>query len=470
MNIANKMKEGLWQEAMPIDINVKNFFKDDQFSGNYGNINEVIKDTRDVLLAIYSGSDSAENRKRALVEINPVPISKMLNFLNTFEKIVENNVDFLTYPKSKQGHIDMIKNVIKKGSLEEVAVLFAINPERCLNVFKEDLNNGEVEIAKRNKDWLLTISKGLENKKEQELKKVSDLLNFSDEEPKSENDNDNEITKTEVLKDSVKDVQEKEIDFFEKPKPIKDAIENLTSNLSMSLKKIMEDEQSVNNNKIEFTTGINFAIRDSYMEYKKNESVNNWFLDVFLESQYNLLYKNDYEGNNSYFAKFYLEFMPDYSQKLKEFGFNTESVLNDKKLWGIMKVIRSKVGNVDYKIFSNELLPKFLTLNSWDMSEKIEIGQNLVSKVFKDELNFKTRLNLWLDIGGSLTMVNKSGESIVDILQKSKNKMWDKSIIEIGKERNIDLSKNFPYDFEKETKLYFNEKDVNHTKNKISPF
>lgn len=449
MNIVNKMREGLWQEAIPDNFSLNNIVKEGTYTGNYNDISEIIKDTAEVAKSVFlRREDREEIKKQGGVEPT-VSIKKILSFLNVMEKTVENNAEFLTYPKSRKGIEDMLVNVICKGDLSNVAVFFALVPDTILEVYTN--KKDDVEINKRNKTWLqsivdekLKIEREIQRKKEVELAKLATIMDFQPDNPLEDKPNE-ETEKPTVIQNESED---KKMEFFQKNKEIEHAINTLTNNLEVYFKDIREKESDFNNTFI--GPNINRQINESFYDYTagSENSSTDWFLDVFIESQYNLLYKNNYEGNNSYYANIYLGFLSDYSNKFTNSGFNSREILNDKKFWGILKVVRGNTNNHDYKIFTNTLLPKFLSLSRMDKSEKIEEGMKIVSMVRKDELNFKTRLNLWLDIGGDLTMFNSNNKSIVDLLKKEKNPMWDKVLIETAKERNVNLYGNYPTHFE----------------------
>lgn len=459
MNITDKLKEGLWGEAIPLDFNLNKLVKEGVYTGPYPDMSTIISDTRDVLFSIYAGGGNRDERQKILSQREPVSLKKVIQFLNRFEDLVQDNLDNLTFPKSTSGYNAMLNNVIDSGKLENLVLMYTIDPQKVIEAFENKIE----KIENRNSKWLQSIinfkieqEMEVAAKNKEEMDKVEELLNFGNTENNDEK--------------KIKEKEEKKLTFFQRPKEISEEIEKLTKDLETVFEKIRSDEESVNKDRSLYSRELGVKIRESYLRHADKSSLNDWFLDVLIESQYNLLYKKDYEGNNSYYASFYLELMNDYSNDLCRIGFDPESVLNDKKLWGALKVVRDNINNHDYKLFTNSLLPKFLTLKSWDKTEKIAIGENILSKVIKDDLNFKTRLNLWLDIGGSLTITNKEGNSIVDILQKNNNKMWNDTIIETAKDKGVNLHKNYPDNFKDETSYSFSKKDINQVANRLSPF
>lgn len=477
MNIMNRLKEGLWQEAMPTNFNVKKIIQDEGFTGVYSDINDRIQESKNVLASIFLGLESKEERQKALKVIKPVPLKNVMRFIDTLEKVVEENMEHLTFPKSKEGYQKMLLNVMKQNNLEDLSLFFVMSPEETLDLYQKH----KEDLPKRNKNWLQSIYEhNLELQKKQiekeniELAKMKELTTFTTPTVSSEKNNEQEESYPTSEKEAKQDVKPPQLDFFKKDKETTLAIEDLTKNLESLFSEIRKDNgEKAFENKVLASSNFERKINDSYLHFVNNvpnKNIKDWFLDVFIESQYNLLYKTNFNNENTYYANLYNDLISNYSGKLTNTGFSTEEVLNDKAFWGVLKVVRSKVDDQSYKDFTNNLIPKFLSLNSCDKTEKIKIGEDLIKFVKQDELNFKTRLNLWLGIGGNLLMTNDKGLSIVDIIKKEKNKMWDKVIVEIAKEKSINLNSSYPEHFEPEIKSVATKKDITINNRTSAPF
>lgn len=470
MNIMSKMKDSGWQNLTQVNYNLDKILKIQSKYNKTNSLSEIINETRDVIIAFNLGMESKEARKEALSVIKPVTYKQANDFVERVDNLMKENESFLTFPKTINGIQKTYENIIENGSIEDVAFIFGIDEVYVINVYHSMLLRKEIDEYKSpGTKFLQEITNGMFLKNENS-KNITE--NVTDQKPKEEQkeevivkENQNSYIPPVKKNDSPavffkNDLFQKEIDY------IVDGIETI-------LKPIREDYKLYEEQKNYASFQIRKVIDSSARTYNfKNGELNNWFTGILLESQYNILYKNigNADNDNTYFSRLYLEMLVDCSSELTELGLDTKTVFEDKKFWYGLKVVRENVPPIDYKIFTNYLISNFLTLKSYTDSEKIEVGINAVNFVVKDELNFKSRLNLWLDIGGGLLLEDKKGKTIVENLKQKNNPMWNNVIIDIAKERKINLHKFYPKDFDRPGDFTPTKEEIISSRKSNTPF
>lgn len=466
MNIISEMKDSGWQNLAPVNYNMDKILKIQSKYNKENSLMDLIQETRDVIIAFNLGMESKEARKEALNIIKPVTYKQAKNFIDNVDRIINKNIDYLTFPKTSAGIQKAYENTIKNGSIEDVAFLFGMDENYTISIYHSMLLKKEIDGKKSmGASFLQEITdKMFEQKIDKKIEKNSEIdrQNLNDKKETISQDNTNN---TQVKKSEGPAV------FFKKDPAIHKEIDKIVEDIESILKPIREDFNSYQKNKDFASFQIGKVIDSATRKYNfEHGELNSWFTDILLESQYNILYKNVEDSTNTFFSRLYLEMIVDCSSELTELGLDTQTVFEDKKFWYGLKVVRENVAPVDYKIFTNCLVSNFLTLKTYSDSEKIDIGMNAMSMVIKDELNFKSRLNLWLDIGGGLTLEDSKGQTIIDKLKIKNNPMWNKSIVEIAKERDINLHKFYPKDFNRPGDFIPTKEDIINSRKNNVPF
>lgn len=478
MNIMSKMRDSGWQNLTQVNYSLDKILKIQSKYNKKNSLSELINETRDVIIAFNLGMESKEARKEALNVIKPVTYKQANNFIERVDSIMSQNENFLTFPKTISGVQKTYENIIGNGKIEDVAFLFGIDEIYLINVYHSMVLRKEIDEYKSpGTKFLQEITDEMFLRNEEKKEKII----TNEESKKVDTIKENNVIQGENLIKENEEVKtnyippvkksDTPISFFKKDGEVQKEINFIVEGIENILKPIREDFNSYKDKKDYASFQIRKIIDSSTRAYNfKNGELSSWFTDILIESQYNILYKDINNNSNTYFSRLYLEMLVDCSSELTELGLDTKTVFEDKKFWYGLKVVRENVPPVDYKIFTNYLISNFLTLKSYTDSEKIDIGMDSIGVVIKDELNFKSRLNLWLDIGGGLLLEDKKGHTIVEKLKQKNNAMWNSVIVDIAKERGVNLNKFYPKDFDRPGDFTPTKEEIFSSRKNNNPF
>lgn len=437
INIRMRLKNGIWQDATP---NFGPSFHESKFleplESTWTDIWDKVKSNENIMQCINLSLSGKENDI-----INPVSLSALNNFLDTLEKWVVENEGNLTFPSTKDGWQKSVLKTIESNDLETFTLLCGAFPEQIKSVI-----NIESMADNKIKKWWGSFNKEV-NLINEDLPIPEPVSEISIEQPIDKK----EIEQPVVEKESIAPEKIGKKVFPKKPEgpyppsqEVKESVE--------SLNKLIEEINSSYN-------GASKTLIDEYCKKhclrKDSQEATNWFSKVFFSS---------FQHMEEDSINFFIDNIPNWREQPVETrplrNINTMDVLGDIHFWSGLKFMQKKVTHSKNQDILKSFIPSMLDISSLSVSNKIEIGKNMLMFAKSSEDAFRNKLMMWTAMGGSLTehkkeqnsdvfqsKKDKSPESLIKWIAEEKNPKWDNVVIEYAKEKNLNLYKWYPNDF-----------------------
>lgn len=441
INIKMRLKNGIWQDAIP---NFGPSFNESKFleplDSTWSDIWTKVKYNENIMQCISLSLSGKENEI-----IHPVSLLDLNDFFNTLEKWVLDNEVNLTFPPTKDGWKKSVNASLEKNDLDTFILLCSAFPDQIKTII--DLDSMPDNKIKK---WWGSFNKEIE---------LSEKV-ISTQENIQEMDKNTSIVESELNHIEPEEVVSKTIQEHEKigkkvfpkkpegPFPpsqeIKESIE--------SINKLIND---INNS----YNGSSKTLIDEYCKKhclgKNSKETTTWFSKVFFSS---------FQHMEEDSINFFIDNIPQWREQPVETrplrNINTMEVLNDIHFWSGLKFMQKKVTHSKNQEILQNFIPSMLDISSLSVSNKIEIGKNMLKFAKSSEDAFRNKLMMWTAMGGSLTEHKKeltsdvfqskkdsAPESLIKWIAEEKNAKWDNVVIEYAKDKNLNLYKWYPNDF-----------------------
>lgn len=440
-NIRMRLRNGIWQDAIP---NFGPSFHESKFleplDSTWTDIWDKVKNHENTMQCINLSLSGKENDI-----IKPVTLLELNNFLNNLEQWVSNNENNLTFPLTKDGWKKSVYETLEKNDLETFTLLCGAFPEQIKTVVDfESMPDNKI------KKWWGSFNKELDLKNNIVVSEEKSLVHADTSNPLNEVDKNSIKGETLVSEPEKAEKIEKKV-FSKKPEgpyppsqEIKESIE--------SMNKLMKD---INNS----YNGSSKTLIDEYCKFhclrKDSTEATNWFSKIFFSS---------FQHMEEESINFFIDNIPNWREQPVETrplrNVNAMDVLNDIHFWSGLKFMQKKVTHAKNKEILQNFIPSMLDISSLSVSNKIEIGKNMLKFAKSSEDAFRNKLMMWTAMGGSLTEHKKeptsdvfqsrkgtTPESLIKWILEEKNPKWDNVVIEYAKEKNLNLYKWYPNDF-----------------------
>lgn len=444
INIRMRLKNGIWQDAIPNfgpTFDKSNFLE--PLDSTWTDIWDKVKLNENIMQCINLSLLGKENDI-----VNPVSLSQLNNYLNTLEKWVSDNDNNLTFPATKDGWKKSVQSTLESNDIDTFILLCGSFPEQIKSVI--DLDSMPDNKIKK---WWNSFNK--QEIIQENIKEIEQEQKVIVKEDIAQATIEKEITPNEpVVSNSdnkpINDKQEKKI-FPKKPEGPYPPSQEIKESIQSLNELITEINSSY--------TGAGKSLIDEYCKKnclrKNSKDATEWFSKVFFAS---------FQHMEEDKINFFIDNIPNWREQPVETrplrNIDTMSVLNDIHFWSGLKFMQKKVTHTKNQQILQNFIPSMLDISTLSISNKIEIGKNMLKFAKGSEDAFRNKLMMWTAMGGSLTeqkkepindvfqsKKDKSAESLIKWITEEKNPKWDKVVIEYAKEKDLNLYNWYPNDF-----------------------
>lgn len=456
-NIKNRINNGIWRECLPPDFSISEITN----IGSWNTMGSLAKKSHN-LFKIING-----------LEAEPESLVQVHNYLDKLEYWVEKYSDDFTYPASKKGFESAIRKTLENEKLEDFATLYGVFHKEIFDFYVENKDSEEL-VKIQNADSMKMLKNIFTSaEKQKELKEVKPILEVNNdniiikEEAKIAEPISNTVVQNPVLKEKETIKMEPDSSVSEEEQKIeKQDLEKLSIKKNDSVDKEAEYFNKFYNDNIKsdfeptlksflLKRHIESRIKDVYENLEgSDKSLNEWLKSTLLLS----ISKLEDEK-----VKFIVNHWPEWNTLQNDakplYGrVNNEQLLDEKAFWhsikSINEVLKKDNDEETTKNLYQKVVPNIVSISSSNVSDKLNIGKNILRWATKNEMEFVNRLNLWNKMGGNITETTKEGESIVSWISSQKNEMWDKVIVNFAKEKNLNLNKFYPTHFKPKNSIH----------------
>lgn len=412
-----RLKQGSWRDSFPPfgpRMGKGELIKKTEES--WSDVWQKINDFNQVAISV-GGVFDKDNRS------TPVSLDKIHAFLDKLENWVAEYGHVLTWPSSSKAWKEAVRNTIDNGDLDSVILLAATFPEQ----FKETIQNIKEPNNKVGK-WLNSF------KEETKPELVSSVEHKNEINEK----NSNSIAEEKkILQETLKPAEVTDIKI--EKKPFLNTLAKETMDWLMNIVKEFENDEHV------------LAVKKEKFDGKlknwmrRNDSTDaNQRLDFFAEQFFPAITHMD--------RKDLLVIYECWPNGKKIEIDSPDEVLTSKIFWALLK--HAKDDTKEFII--DNMLPKTISLAQNRFEQKFKIGKDILSWATRNPELFNQRLNLWMNIGGSLTenavlVSNTDGnedlftdpgkkiekESLMSWILKSGNDMWVEELAKISADKGM---------------------------------